>query len=177
MPRLPVDYNNTVIYKIVCNDLSIKDLYVGHTTDFRTRKNQHKTMCNRSNEKYNYKVYQVIRNNGGWDNWSMIEIEKFQCNDSNEATARERYWIEQLKASLNSCIPHRTKGEWHAEYYEKNKEHLRNYCKDYFEKNKERLYEKVDCECGLKFMFMKKVRHLNSNRHKRLLNELSQKTG
>jgi hypothetical protein len=32
------NYQNTVIYKIVCNDLSIKDLYVRHTTNFRKRK-------------------------------------------------------------------------------------------------------------------------------------------
>ena len=38
MPRLPVDYKNTIIYKIVCNDLKIKDTYVGHTTDFKSRK-------------------------------------------------------------------------------------------------------------------------------------------
>jgi len=33
MPRTPVDYSKTIIYKIVCKDLSIVDLYVGHTTD------------------------------------------------------------------------------------------------------------------------------------------------
>ena len=34
------------IYKIVCNDLSITDCYVGHTTDFVKRKCNHKIICN-----------------------------------------------------------------------------------------------------------------------------------
>ena len=45
MPRLPIDYANTVIYKIVCNDLSITELYVGHTTDFIRRKWSHRNNC------------------------------------------------------------------------------------------------------------------------------------
>ena len=32
MPRKVVDYSKTVIYKIVCKDLNITELYVGHTT-------------------------------------------------------------------------------------------------------------------------------------------------
>ena len=38
----------------------------------------------------------MIRKNGGWENWCMIEIEKYPCNDKNEAKARERYWLETL---------------------------------------------------------------------------------
>ena len=39
MPKLPIDYSKTIIYKIICCDLNIKDCYVGHTTDF-TRRNK-----------------------------------------------------------------------------------------------------------------------------------------
>ena len=46
MPRLPINYEKTHFYKIVSNDLSITDCYVGHTTDFKTRKTSHKTQCN-----------------------------------------------------------------------------------------------------------------------------------
>ena len=44
----------------------------------------------------------------GWDNFQMIEIKKFDCEDGNEAKARKRYWIEELKSDLNSSIPTRT---------------------------------------------------------------------
>ena len=43
MPRKEIDYSKTVIYKIVCNDLNVKDVYVGHTTDFTKRKATHKS--------------------------------------------------------------------------------------------------------------------------------------
>ena len=86
MPRKAVNYLNTIIYKIVCKDLSITDVYIGQTTNFRTRKNQHKrNCCNPDAEKHHLKVYQYIRENGGWENFDMIEIEKYSCNDANEA--------------------------------------------------------------------------------------------
>jgi hypothetical protein len=39
MPRLPIDYSKSIIYKIVCKDLDVKDCYVGSTTNFTNRKN------------------------------------------------------------------------------------------------------------------------------------------
>ena len=54
------------IYKIVCNDIQIKDSYVGSCQSFRTRKTNHKSACNNENDKsYNLYVYQVMRENGG----------------------------------------------------------------------------------------------------------------
>ncbi len=112
MPKVAIDYSKCVIYKIVCNDLEVKSLYIGHTTDFRKRRNRHKYSCScESLPAYNFKVYEMIRNHGGWENWSMIEIEKYSCNDSNEAIARERHWYETLKANLNTDYPGRTANE------------------------------------------------------------------
>ena len=106
MPRKSVNYSKTIIYKIVCKDLSIKDLYIGSTTDFTTRKCGHKHDCNNDKRKhYNFKVYQMIRENGGWDNWEMLEIEKYPCNNNNEARTRERFWYEELHASMNTLRP------------------------------------------------------------------------
>ena len=97
MTRKAINYSKCVIYKIVCNDLSITNLYVDSTTDFTKRKSQHKLNSKNNNDSlYNEKVYNMIRNNGGWDNWVMLEIEKYPCNDKNEAKARERYWLETL---------------------------------------------------------------------------------
>ena len=42
MPRLPIDYSKTIIYRIVCKNPEIKDCYVGQTTDFTSRKSCHK---------------------------------------------------------------------------------------------------------------------------------------
>jgi hypothetical protein len=139
MPKKAMDYTKTIIYKIVCKDLNISNCYVGHTTNFIKRKSMHKYCCN--NNSYSYFVYETIRNNGGWDNWSMLEIEKYSCNDFNEATKRERYWIETLKADLNKSVPSRTRQERQKNYYEQNKckikDKFKNYQKEYREKNKE----------------------------------------
>jgi hypothetical protein len=106
MPRLNIDYSKTIIYKLVCKNLEVTDLYVGSTTDFIKRKNAHKTTCNNEKSKaYNLKVYRMIRENGGFDNWDMIEIEKFECADGNEARARERHFYEELGAKMNIRVP------------------------------------------------------------------------
>ena len=111
MPKNVVDYSKTIIYKIVCKDLLVTDCYVGHTTDFRKRKWNHKSNSNNGNFSFNFKIYQCIRDNGGWNNWDMIEIENYPCKDGNKARARERFWYEELKANLNSDIPNHSKLE------------------------------------------------------------------
>ena len=139
MPKTDMDYSRTIMYKIVSNDLSIKDCYVGHTTNFSKRKATHKFHCNNENSnKSNYLLYNVIRENGGWCSWSMIQLEEYPCNSVNEACSRERYWLETLSATLNKQVPTRTK----KEYNETNKEELREKKKEYCEKNKEEIREK-----------------------------------
>ena len=81
MPKKAIDYSNCCIYKIEHID---KDdlVYVGHTTNFTKRKNQHKSCCNNENNKhFNLKVYQMIRQNGGWNMFRRIEVEKYSCTD------------------------------------------------------------------------------------------------
>lgn len=130
MPKLAFDYSKCVMYRIVCKDLTITDCYVGHTTNFVKRKSCHKKRCNNSNEKSN--VYEFIRVKGGWENWSMLEIEKYPCNNFNEACSRERYWLETLNANLNSNVPNRTVKEW----YEDNRENILLKTKIYNDNNK-----------------------------------------
>lgn len=107
-----IDYSNTIMYKLVPNDVNLDLIYIGHTTNFRQRKGHHKICCNNSNNKaYNLKVYKMIRNNGGWFEWSMIEIEKYCCADSNEARKRERQLMEQYNSNLNTYKPYVTPEE------------------------------------------------------------------
>lgn len=99
MPKENIDYSNTIIYKIFCNDSSIKDIYVGHTTNFIKRKYQHKSLCNSSKR---LKIYDLIKKNGGWDNWSMIEIAKYNCRDATEARIREQEHFDLLKPTITN---------------------------------------------------------------------------
>jgi len=144
-----VNYGNGLIYKLCCNDTNIKDEYVGSTTDFTERKRSHKRSCNNSNyNKYNLNVYKIIRENGGFENWSMIQIEKFPCENKRELETRERHWIETLKSKLNCSIPTRTKKEYRTENVdkikEKNKEYYIENADKLKEKNKEWRTENVD---------------------------------
>ena len=102
MPRTAINYDNTIIYKIQHVDDDTL-LYVGHTTDFTKRKSAHKANLNNTNNKaFNYKVYQMIRNNGGWDMFRMIEIKQFKCCNKREAEAEEDRVMRELKGTLNT---------------------------------------------------------------------------
>jgi len=106
MPKTEIDYSNTIIYKITCKDPTICDVYVGHTTNFIQRKYCHKQSCtNISSTNYKCKLYEVIRNNGGWDNWKMEIINFFNCADHYEARQKEQLYFIELKATLNSIEP------------------------------------------------------------------------
>jgi hypothetical protein len=101
MPKDKINYSNTIIYKIFCKNKCINDIYIGHTTNFTKRKYQHKCACNNETLKSDLKIYKTIRANGGWDNWDMIEIAKYNCNDANEARIKEQEYINLLNPSLN----------------------------------------------------------------------------
>lgn len=133
-----IDYSKTHFYKIISDNLNIKDCYVGHTTNFANRKSHHKKTCNNPNDKnYNISVYSFIREHGGWNAWRMILIETKQCDNKLEALKWERRYIEELNANLNIKIPTRT----NKEYYEDNKETIRQWNKEYKENNKEKIKE------------------------------------
>ena len=180
MPRKEIDYSKTVIYKIVCNDLNVKDVYVGHTTDFTKRKASHKGVFNCPNHhNYNLKVYKTIRDNGGWENWTMIEIEKYPCNDKNEACSRERHFFELLNATMNIHCPtlnieknNATNKRCHKIYVEAHKDEMKEYMKKYhaeydkayYQANKERYLEKKTCDvCGM--LYINKTNHNKTKFH------------
>jgi len=181
MPRLPKDYSNTIIYKIVCNDVDIKECYVGHTTNFVKRKSQHKRNCNNiTYEKHNLPVYQFIRENNGWDNFNMVMIEEYNAENRLQAETRERYWIETLQSKLNKKLPTQTFKEWYDKnkeehnkksriYQQEHKEHLNKISQNYYETHKEELAEKAKnqytCECGSTIRIGGKARHERTQKH------------
>ena len=91
-------YENSSIYKISCRDIEVNEIYIGSTINFTRRKHNHKTVCNNENDKdYNLNVYKYIREYGGWDNWTMIEIEKVNCSDKRELCKIERQFKDGTK--------------------------------------------------------------------------------
>jgi hypothetical protein len=171
MPKKPIDYSKCCIYKIehIENE---NLLYVGHTTEFNKRKNRHKSNCYNQNDNstFNLKLYQMIRENGGFEMFKMIEVEKYQCNDRREAERRENEVMKNLKANMNmkpSYVSEEERKEKYKKYYEsikdnrkenyetnkeaillkhkvyreKNNEKLNNQKRLYYEKNKEKISE------------------------------------
>jgi hypothetical protein len=142
MPRLQIDYSNTIIYKLVCRNLDIKNCYVGHTTQFTKRKYGHKLACD-GTHKMRY-VHRFINENGGFSNWDMVMIEKYSCKDVYEACARERFYIEQLNADLNKYSPPTglTTSEYGKQYRKKNPEKCKELSKQYYTKHTDKIKEK-----------------------------------
>ena len=141
MPKVAMDYSKTHFYKIVCKDLSIKDCYVGHTTNLMKRKHHHKNLCiNPNNKQYNSFKYQFIRDNGGWDNWEIVLIKTENCENSFEAVRKEREYMEELQATLNQVRPIVSREETLMKdkiYYQNNKEQFSKNKKIHYENNKE----------------------------------------
>jgi hypothetical protein len=104
MPKNEIDYSTTIIYKIYCKNQIVTGVYVGHTTNFIKRKYHHKICSNNLNNKL--EIYKTIRENGGWENWEMVEIGCYNCKNSEEARIKEQKHYEELNASLNAVPPY-----------------------------------------------------------------------
>ena len=159
-----VDYATTPVsfYKFVCIDPEIKSTYVGHTTNFIKRKADHKKVCNGEHyRKHNQKIYQMIRDHLGWDNWRMIEIEKRIVKNKREAERIEQEFIEQLHSDMNIYKAHcgfETKQEYMKERYQEHRDEV-------VFKNK----EKITCECGCVIRNADLNRHKKTQKHKDLM--------
>jgi predicted GIY-YIG superfamily endonuclease len=180
-----VNYGETIIYKLCCKNPEIKNIYVGHTTNFRRRKWEHKSDCENENKKcYNFNVYSFIRENGSFDNWDMIQIEKYPCENKLQAHQRERYWIENLNANLNCSIPTRSDQEYKKIYYDENRDGLLDKQKKYREQNRDKILEKskmkkvkVICECGCEIFKHNMPIHLNTKKHSSLMKIINDSKG
>ena len=87
------DYSKTVIYKIQHREKP-ELLYVGCTTNFNARKNQHRSRCtNVGDKEHNHYKYQMIRENGGWDKFDMIPVKQISCETKLQAHIEEEKTI------------------------------------------------------------------------------------
>ena len=161
------DYSKTVIYKIQHQDNG-ELLYVGSTTHFIERKSRHKSRCHNPNTKENnLKLYQMIRQNGGWECFRMVQLKDFPCENKRQAEAEEDKIMLELKANMNSnrasrtdkqyCLDNKDKRreynkqyrvynvdkikEQKREYYTKNIDKFKEYKKEYTLKNAEKIKE------------------------------------
>ena len=188
MPKTPMDYSKTIIYKIQHREKE-ELIYVGHTTNFDKRKHQHKNLANNSNpdtRDFNILLYKLIRENGGWDSFKMIQVKEFCCQNRREASAEEDKILLDLKATMNKNRASRSDEEYNIEnrailneksrvWRETHREEAREKCKKWHNTHKEEVSEKnkekMTCECGSIFRSHEKLRHFRSLKHKNFISQ------
>lgn len=151
---MPVrDYSETIIYQIKCKNEAARDVYVGHTTNLKKRRSHHKTCTTcESSPNYGTRLYQYIRDNGGWDNFEMEVLEVQKCENVHEARDLERQYLIELNATLNMIRPGtqtRRNAQLHREWEDRNGKNVKH-----------------ECGCGGKYVERFKGVHENSIRHK-----------
>ncbi len=159
--------NTYYIYKICCEDPLITDFYIGSSKNIRDRKSKHKSACN--GDKINLKIYQIIRANAGWENFRMVIIEELPDTTRIAAQIREEYWRVELSATMNTNRAYSdiTNAERCRAYREQNPELCRIQDRIYYENNKEAIKEKknekFNCQCGGKYTYASKSRHMKTS--------------
>jgi hypothetical protein len=151
-----------VIYKITIADYT----YIGSTRDWQQRQMSHKhNFFNANSRAHNYKLYQTIRENGGWDAIEKSPIEEYECDGPIQAHIREEHWRREYNANMNAYRAHQTREEridycrdYRHEYNAAHREELNN-----------RAREKIQCECGATICRSAKSTHLKSKKHTDLI--------
>ena len=135
-----IDYasREIIFYKFICNDPTIINTYVGHTINFTKRKSDHKKRCQTIVYQH-ILLYKTIIENGGWDNWTMFEIERLIVSSKQEALQREQYWIDLQSDKLNMCKSFQLNRK---EYYIENREAILKKSINWYNNNKEYASEK-----------------------------------
>jgi hypothetical protein len=153
-----------VFYKLVSLDASCNLCYVGSTANFKERRRNHKTNCNNENsEKYNTKVYKTIRENGGWQNFKMVEIgtapqltkrqaeqveEEYRQTERANMNGKKCYLTDEEKREYDkkqkqqNYLNNRDKlKEISLQYYLNNRDKKKEYKQQYYQKNRDKHVE------------------------------------
>ena len=176
-------------YKLVCKtDETI--YYIGSTSNMKERIRKHKVSTNKPNDiLYNTKTYNIIRANGGFDNFKFINLGNIKNVTKKEARHTEQAFINLFKPNMNTINSYLTDEErkeyvkarnnkiyennkeqiraQHKEYYEQHKKQIKARHKEYYEQNK--ISEKMTCECGSFLRKSNLTRHKRSKKHINLI--------
>lgn len=88
------------IYMITCKNPAITDKYIGQTSNVVARRRVHKTKTATVTgiHQRNSKLYQFIRANGGWENFTLIPFTTVEADKANET---EEYF-RRIFGTLNT---------------------------------------------------------------------------
>ena len=194
-----VNYQNGIIYKIVCNDTN--EVYYGSTTQrLSQRIAQHMSCLKRHQKGYvqsNYcSSYQILERG----NFSYEWLEDCPCEKKEQLHAREAFYVKGCEC-VNKIVPGRSGKEYREDcrekikerktkWYDKNKERLVEkdakyraehkeeirqrgvkYRAEHKDKIKEKKSEKVTCDCGCTVCNTVLARHKRTQKHLKLMQE------
>jgi len=142
-------YDNGKIYVVRCKyntDLR----YIGstiRTLEDRFKSHKGDKLCS---------LYKYV--NGDWDNWFIELYENYPCKNKYHLEKREGELQREIN-NINKYIAGRTQKEWYEdnkerikEYYQNNHQKILEKHKQYHQDNRERRLEKnkekITCECG-----------------------------
>ena len=92
----------TTFYKLRHQSNNNLECYVGSTNDFMQRKRAHRSAChNPIIPAYNYKLYQYIRANGGYDQWIYEVLDHVDEMTKREKLLKEGQLTQEHGATLN----------------------------------------------------------------------------
>jgi group I intron endonuclease len=100
------NYDNAKIYKLI--NLMTDDIYIGSTIKpLHIRLSQHISCAKRNSQS---KLYQSMRNIG-INQFKMIHIEDYKCENKKQLERREGYYQKKLQPTLNDNYEGMTKEE------------------------------------------------------------------
>lgn len=146
-----VNYGNGRIYAV--RNKTNDKVYIGSTTRTLSRRmTEHRSRARNGDTD---PIYQSMRE-VGVEVFYIELVEEFPCQNKEQLTAREGYWVRQMDTyqnGFNGNIPARTNKEWAEEnkekvveyrsmWVEENKERLKEYKKQHYQANREEIREK-----------------------------------
>ena len=159
------DYSKGKIYKVVCSETG--NVYIGSTIhSLSKRLINHNYTSNRCETRH-------------FIDPKIELIEEYQCETKEQLLWREREWIEKTDCVNNFrpivTIKEKKEQRKRLDYkrYELKKDIIKQKRNEYYHKNKERINEKFNCECGGKYQYNSKARHLKSKKHQAFVSGLT----
>ena len=170
-----VNYQKGKIYRIVCN--TTDETYIGSTVQTLSRRlathNGDYRRWKRKKRRY-ISSFTILER----ENYQIVLLEAYPCNNKEELCFRERFYIEKYPQCLNrirrpittSEEQHERFDNWYEnnkpellikikEYRNANKEFYKEYLKQYYIQNSEKQRVKYTCECGTILSICGKARH------------------
>jgi len=114
------------------------EFYIGSTTDMKMRETKHRT----DSKNVTAKLYEKIREMGGFD---MKVLYEYECENETELRMEEQRCMDKMNPTLNNNRAYNSEEdtiENKKQYYEQNKDTIREKQKQYYEQNKDALCEK-----------------------------------